>query len=210
MSDDATPIGPSWSEEAGGEVWYYVDLLRADDIAAMKKIATDAAARVILDIGSFCGGSVRVWAEASPGATIVAVDTWEGTPGDPVMDYYATGRVYDTFLHRIRFQLEAARRTIPIRGRSVDVMTALPDGWFDLVWIDADHHDAEVRADIAAASRLVKVDGVLCGHDYSTDDAPDVKRVVDEVLGAPFPLGDDCSVWAFWKGAGGTWIPVTP
>ena len=66
------------------------------------------------------------------------------------------------------------------------------------------------RADIEAASRLVKVDGILAGHDYSTDDAPDVKRVVDEVLGAPFPLGDDCSVWAFWKGAGGTWIPVTP
>jgi hypothetical protein len=58
-------------------------------------------------------------------------------------------------------------------------------GYFDLVFIDADHAYESVVDDIRCWRRLVRRGGVLCGHDYYGDGArhPGVKRAVDKVLG---------------------------
>src|SRR5438094_9134553 len=37
---------------------------------------------LILEIGSFLGGSARQWLEASPRVTVITVDLWEGPAGD--------------------------------------------------------------------------------------------------------------------------------
>ena len=69
----------------------------------------------------------------------------------------------------------------------------------DLVFVDADHAEASVRADIAAWLPRVRHGGVLAGHDYGsaydgTEHWPGVKTAVDELLG-PNSVRVEGSVW---------------
>lgn len=51
-------------------------------------------------------------------------------------------------------------------GRSVDMLEGFPDGYFDWIYIDADHSYKGVRADASVAARKVKPDGLLVFNDY--------------------------------------------
>jgi len=62
-----------------------------------------------------------------------------------------------------------------------------PDGFFDLVFIDANHSYKSVKQDIILWEPLLKKGGLLTGHDYyGGPDArnPGVKKAVDEIIGA--------------------------
>lgn len=52
---------------------------------------------------------------------------------------------------------------------------------FDFVFIDADHMEESVRADIEMWEPLVRTGGMVLGHDYQLD-FPGVIRVVDEIF----------------------------
>jgi Methyltransferase domain len=54
-----------------------------------------------------------------------------------------------------------------VRELSVDASAKFDDGFFDFVYIDADHTEAAVWADINAWWSKVRVGGILSGHDYS-------------------------------------------
>jgi SAM-dependent methyltransferase len=66
----------------------------------------------------------------------------------------------------LRSEIEA-RRVIPHEGDSAEVLASFPDGYFDWVYIDADHSYAGVKRDIAVAKRKVKSDGLLVLNDYT-------------------------------------------
>lgn len=69
-----------------------------------------------------------------------------------------------------------------LRTTSIEASKIFPKGYFDLVFIDADHWYYNVVADIKAWYSLVRKDGIFSGHDYF-DDEPrgyGVKRAVDE------------------------------
>ena len=57
------------------------------------------------------------------------------------------------------------------------------DGYFDLVFIDAEHTYEKVKQDIEVWLPLVKENRILCGHDYNNKYHPGVKQAVDEVFG---------------------------
>ena len=57
------------------------------------------------------------------------------------------------------------------------------DGYFDLVFIDAEHTYEKVKQDIEVWLPLVKENRILCGHDYNNKYYPGVKQAVDEVFG---------------------------
>ena len=63
---------------------------------------------------------------------------------------------------------------------SWDAAAHYPDGYFDLVFIDANHSKPCVLQDIAAWRRKVKPGGILGGHDHSTQ--PDLAGVIDAVV----------------------------
>ncbi len=52
---------------------------------------------------------------------------------------------------------------------------------FDFVFVDADHMEDGVREDIKTWEPLVKVGGMILGHDYQKD-FPGVIKVVDEIF----------------------------
>jgi cephalosporin hydroxylase len=76
-----------------------------------------------------------------------------------------------------------------IREASTVAAARFPNDYFDWVYIDADHSQAQVTADLEAWWPKVKVGGYLAGHDYITWAPPEkaqpdiqVKAAVDQFL----------------------------
>src|SRR5689334_8405708 len=124
-----------------------------------------AKPRSVLEIGSHRGVSTEVFLLHC--SRVVAVDSWEGITEPP-----GWGRFYDEFLYRVG----AYPSLHVVRGRSPQALEQFEDHEFDLVYIDGEHDEASVRADINGARRLVKPGGWLAGHDYVPNS--DVERVV--------------------------------
>ena len=70
-----------------------------------------------------------------------------------------------------------------VRAASPEVVEIFPDGYFDLVFIDADHHYDSLMVDIAAWLPKVCPGGILSGHDYRHNRFPGVTQAVDEAFG---------------------------
>ena len=148
----------------------------------------------ILEIGSWAGHSTLTWAEAlgkfERDGTILCVDPWgrylapadltAGNPTYQAMDAAVDlDLIYGLFLHNVGFADKRAR-VDHIRGRFADVAPYLADAQFDIVYIDGSHYYADVVQDIAAARRLVRDGGFVCGddleHQLADLDADHVRR----------------------------------
>ena len=115
------------------------------------------------EIGSFIGnGSTQVFIEEK--VELVCVDTWRGTVCDEWMTMAA--KEVDVFSHfRNNVGDSLGKEVVAIMGESVRVAGFLPDGLFDLVFIDAGHDYRSALNDINAWLPKVKTNGILCGHD---------------------------------------------
>ena len=78
---------------------------------------------------------------------------------------------------------------------SIEASEKLKNVLFDFVYIDACHLHPHIDCDIAAWYPLIKVGGVLAGHDY---DAPTVREAVEGFRNADFRrvYGGGCD-WVF-------------
>jgi predicted O-methyltransferase YrrM len=137
-------------------------------------LATQARTRkVIVELGSHCGRSTRAFADNLPeGGRIYAVDTWEDLG------------ILDRFEANLADHISAGS-VIPLRADGAIAARSLRVK-ADLIFIDALHDEASIRADILNWQPVLAEGGLLCGHDYS-DTFPDVIKVVDELLIARQP-----------------------
>lgn len=55
-------------------------------------------------------------------------------------------------------------------------------GYFDFIYIDADHRYESVKQDLQMWSELLSENSLLCGHDYGNEVFTGVKKAVDEFL----------------------------
>jgi hypothetical protein len=69
------------------------------------------------------------------------------------------------------------------------------DGYFDLVFIDANHSYDSVKEDIFLWKPLVKSGGLLVGHDYESTDGEGVKQAVHELFGDDVELDKEYYIW---------------
>lgn len=65
---------------------------------------------------------------------------------------------------------------------------------FDSIFIDADHNYAECRADIEAWRLLLNAGGLICGHDYWTQDVG-VMDAVNEVFEGRHSVVPGTRIW---------------
>jgi hypothetical protein len=89
-----------------------------------------------------------------------------------------------------------------LRTPSVEAARTFKDGQFDLVFIDADHSEDQVRADIEAWLPKVKSGGILCGHDFcelSIARHPGVAKAVREKFGESIFVMEEGAIWAYRK-----------
>ena len=140
-----------------------LDQINDADRAELKRLAKDC--RVVIDVGTFLGGSAEAMLEAMPAdGILLTLDIFEGASGtqtefaykNPAAIYaYATARLS-------RF----GGRCCIGKGRSVELAKTVLPGIADLVFIDAAHDYANCLADIHAWLPKVKADGWMAGHDF--------------------------------------------
>lgn len=142
--------------------------------------------KVIAEIGSWIGRSTRAIADNTRGV-VFAVDTWTGAIEHQAGLLYSQRKRKDiiTKFHENMEDL-IGRKVFPMNMPSV-VAAAILAPKFDMVFIDGAHDYQSVSEDIQNWSKLLKPDGLLCGHDYNPDwpqvvsavknNVPEVKKV---------------------------------
>lgn len=127
------------------------------------------------EIGVFAG-EMSAALLSRPDLTLYMVDSWEGQgkayKGDSG-DWHATltQSKQDAYMaaaeERVAFAGDRARI---LQARSLDAAHDIPDGSLDFVFLDADHSETGVRADIEAWLPKLKPNGMIAGHDFGQGD----------------------------------------
>lgn len=96
------------------------------------------------------------------------VDAWTDRQGDQdVLVNLGGQHVQERYLEECRQRLRGfTSRTRFHRAFSPEAAAAYEDGFFDFVYIDANHSYGGVKADLDAWYPKVREGGLLCGHDY--------------------------------------------
>lgn len=160
-------------------------------------------AEIIAEIGVHKGKTLKYILKSDYADNIKeywAIDSWEyfNKKKDRL---YGNGHFYICRLMTYFPQLKVLKLTSKDASLLFDRFVG--KGYFDLVFIDADHSYEAVKEDIVLWESLVKPNGVLCGHDYGIDRDygkdekprhPGVAKAVDEIFGCEVSVLD-CGVW---------------
>lgn len=127
----------------------------------------------IAELGSWVGESaVAMHQGLGPyGGAVYCVDTWLGAPNDATSSFiekFGNDIVRATF----RANTRDLPNIVPVPGRSdaANVLRGIPDGSLDFLFIDAGHSKEEVQLDLCNWLPKMSPTGIICGHDYLSED----------------------------------------
>jgi hypothetical protein len=127
-----------------------------------------------------------------------AVDTWEGSPGEPILmedESLVKGTLYNEFIVNT---VPVRNIVTPIKMSSVEAAKLYTDNSLFFVFIDGSHLYEAVREDILAWLPKVKSGGFIGGHDIDqTEEFNGVRKAVDELIG-PQNIKVYNKGWASW------------
>lgn len=152
---------------------------KAGEFAVLLALAASLDPAVIVEVGCFAGGTLWAWTHLAP--TVIGVDLAAPTP--PVSPQ-VTMVVGDSHDPATLAELEQV-----LGGRQVDVL-----------FVDGDHSEAGVRADVQTYGPLVRPGGLIALHDVLPHVGSDVARYWQQVQG----LEIRCAPYS-WGGIGVTW-----
>lgn len=166
-------------------------LITPDVGAALRTLATAVPDDLaIVELGSYKGMStahLATGAKEGRGAHVWAVDPWD-LPGNPYGKHgYSAPIVRDEFERQLR-GLRLWSRITPIRAFATDAAASWTGPKVGLLYIDADHAEASVRADAQAWAPHLAEGHVLAFDDLDTPRNPGVRVVVDELAAAGYTL----------------------
>jgi predicted O-methyltransferase YrrM len=144
------------------------------------------------EIGTYCGRSLLAsCAGMQPGAGVVTVDDASQWQHPDWVD-----AIQAATLKLLPGHLNVSS----LRMKSIDAARQCQQlgHEFDSIFIDADHNYAECRADIEAWQMLLKPDGLICGHDYWSQDVG-VMDAVNEVFRGRHSVVSGTRIWLFRK-----------
>lgn len=137
-----------------------LDQITDGDRKRLRELA--ASAKLVIDVGTFLGGSAETMLEAmSHDGRLITVDTFKGS-ADSLM---AVPSYYMLRYARERLLRFGDRLVIMVSDSRV-CASVLPRSCADLVFIDAGHDYKNVKADLDAWLPIVKPGGVIAGHDF--------------------------------------------
>lgn len=149
---------------------------------------------------------------ASGPRRLYMVDAWRQFPIEGYRDVanVPAYRQLECFAEAFNVVYAAGDRAVMLRDLSVNAAGIFADGFFDFVFIDANHTYEGVKADLNAWYPKVKTGGVFSGHDYMNsefngDAEFGVKRAVDEFMSA-----QGISTFGVTKEPWPTWFMVKP
>lgn len=118
----------------------------------------------VVELGSHCGWWAYRCLRQLPQATVYCVDLWNGP------------KVWQAWRRNLRQWFP--ERVIPLRMRTSEASELFPESSLDLVFVDADHHEASVYEDLSLWWPKVAPGGILAGHDWEGKWGPQVRAAV--------------------------------
>ena len=111
--------------------------------------------KLIVELGSWLGGSSRFILYWAPQATLIAIDHWQGSPEHHARDYWANKlpTLYETFLVNC-WRLKDC--LIPMRTTTLEGLQEIYDAGLkpDLFYVDASHDYDSVMAELEKIKAL--------------------------------------------------------
>jgi len=162
-----------------------------------------APGKVCAEIGVWRGDFSRVILATNP-KELHLIDYWGKQDGEYSRDPTNNENLEEAYqIVYEEFSLDS--RVSVIRKLSSDAVGGYDNGFFDVVYIDANHTWTGITVDIFAWWEKVKSGGYLCGHDYTKADPSydwiEVAAVVDawaRIKGLLVHSTEDYSVGASW------------
>lgn len=153
------------------------------------KVVTDHRIRTMAEIGVFRGYLCKAILRTAGGYLdqYWGIDQWVPlTDGDVGWMSRIDQESWDRKYHNACKMMTYFPTLRLVRRPSVEAAKLFPDGYFDLVYLDASHFYDEVSKDIAAWMPKVRPGGLLGGHDYINKKSNmQAKSAVDDA----FPSG---------------------
>jgi predicted O-methyltransferase YrrM len=146
---------------------------------------------LVIEIGSWEGRSTCALANAIHPRPVVAVDTWNGSPGEISAELAATRDVYARFTQNIK-ELTGGNVVVVRKGWREHVPTITEK--VALCFIDAEHTYVEVHDNIAAILPLMSPGGIICGDDIQH---PPVREAVMDMLHPNEDVVEFYNTWSF-------------
>lgn len=142
------------------------------------KRSVSPATRLVVEVGSWLGRSTRFLANLAPGATVIAIDHWQGSPEhkeDPELSPLLP-RLYETFLAECWGYRD---QIIPVKADSVEGLRQVAEAGLqpDVVYLDGDHSFESVLGDLTTTLDLFPR-AMIVGDDW---DWEGVRRAVQRV-----------------------------
>lgn len=157
---------------------------------------------VCVEVGTWLGRSMACLLQAVQwhGKTITeyAIDSWIGSVREEwqvqfVLEHGGGNAMLNQFEKNMR-DCGVYSMVTPIQISSVDGSTRFADGALDFVFLDGDHTEEAVFADITAWLPKVKSRGIIAGHDVRWSG---VKPAADEFFGpGRYTIMDNC--WLYF------------
>lgn len=141
-----------------------------------------------VEVGVYRGDLSLKLLEAFPKLILHLVDVWE--PSDSESEYVKSGDACgslsfeehtDNYKHVVGM-FKWTRRVFIHKKRSVVAANILLDRSMQFVYLDADHTLAAITKDINTWWPKVKPGGILCGHDYTTEENQTGKFGVEKAV----------------------------
>lgn len=132
----------------------------AESLGAYAARTPDRPLRVV-EVGSHAGDYAEVLCTAIQPLHLTVVDPYENYDG---YGDYGT-RNHDKMWHKIQARLHAFNVSF-LRMTSVAAAAQCEDGYYDVVYIDANHKFEYVLEDIVAWLPKIRPGGLISGHDY--------------------------------------------
>ncbi len=143
-----------------------------------RELATLAAGKIVLEIGSYCGRSSICMAQTAK--SVICVDPFDGR------DTPKPGATWEAFkANVIRYADVATSHIGVVIGLSWDARRAgkLPPV-VDMAFIDGAHDYFSVLTDADICLDRLTPGWPICFHDYASDVDPFVRKAVDGLIGA--------------------------
>lgn len=144
-------------------------LLRMRHRCELPLVCRTLGYKKIVEVGVNRGVHLRWLATAEP-HLLVGIDPWRGMFQQPSEDHYQ--ELLD-WAHRT---MHAGHVIRLLKMMSAEAAVQFDSGFFDVVYIDGDHHFEEVRNDLHAWWPLVARGGILMGHNGRCDVNPRKER----------------------------------
>lgn len=118
-----------------------------------------------VEIGTDTGRWAKDICEQVPQLKLYCIDPWVAyTEGNEFKDQVRIDEIYQEVKERLKyFNCEIIRKT------SIEAVNDFEPNSLDFVFIDGNHEFEYVLEDITAWTKIVRVGGIIVGHDYRED-----------------------------------------